>query len=87
MPRLQARTFATAEDVRPFPNGYTSVLQLDETAVGHGVYEPGWRWADDVIVSSTTRDLLEGSGIRLDDAGEHELKGLPGVRRVFRLAR
>jgi class 3 adenylate cyclase len=43
--------------------------------------------ADDVMVSSTTRDLLEGSGIRLEDAGEHELKGLPGVRRVFRLSR
>lgn len=42
--------------------------------------------ADDVIISSTTRDLLEGSGLVLEDAGEHELKGLPGVRRVFRLA-
>jgi class 3 adenylate cyclase len=42
--------------------------------------------ADDVIVSSTTRDLLDGSGLVLEDAGEHELKGLPGVRRVFRLA-
>ena len=41
--------------------------------------------ADDVMVSSTTRDLLEGSEVRLVDAGEHELKGLPGVRRVFRL--
>jgi class 3 adenylate cyclase len=38
-------------------------------------------------VSSTTRDLLEGSGLALEDAGEYELKGLPGVRRVFRLAR
>lgn len=43
--------------------------------------------ADDVLVSSTTRDLLEGSGLNLEDAGEHALKGLPGVRRVFRLAR
>ena len=43
--------------------------------------------ADEVMVSSTTRELLEGSGISLEDAGEHELKGLPGVRRVFRLAR
>ena len=42
--------------------------------------------ADDVMVSSTTRELLEGSGIELEDAGEHELKGLPGVRRIFRLA-
>ena len=42
--------------------------------------------ADDVIVSATTRDLLEGSGLVFEDAGEHELKGLPGVRHVFRLA-
>jgi class 3 adenylate cyclase len=43
--------------------------------------------ADDIMVSSTTRELLEGSDISLEDAGEHELKGLPGVRRVFRLTR
>ena len=35
--------------------------------------------ADDVMVSATTRDLLEGSGVALEDAGEHELKGLPGA--------
>jgi class 3 adenylate cyclase len=39
----------------------------------------------DVMVSSTTCELLEGSGITLEDAGEHDLKGLPGPRRVFRL--
>jgi class 3 adenylate cyclase len=43
--------------------------------------------ADDVMISSTTRDLLEGSGVTLVDAGEHELKGLPGPRRVYRLER
>ena len=37
---------------------------------------------DEVLVSSTTRDLLEGSGVVLEDAGTHELKGLPGVRAV-----
>jgi class 3 adenylate cyclase len=41
--------------------------------------------ADDVMVSSTVRELLEGSGIELADAGEHELKGLPGARRIFRV--
>ena len=40
---------------------------------------------DDVTVSSTTRELLEGSGLTFVDAGEHELKGLSGVRRVYRL--
>lgn len=40
---------------------------------------------DEVLVSSTTSDLLEGSGLILEDAGTHELKGLPGRRRVLRL--
>ena len=30
--------------------------------------------------------LLEGSGLELEDAGDHELKGLPGRRRVYRLS-
>jgi class 3 adenylate cyclase len=40
---------------------------------------------DEVIVSSTTYDLIEGSGLVLEDAGTHELKGFPGQRRVFRV--
>ena len=39
----------------------------------------------EVLISSTTRDLLEGSGLQLEDAGTHELKGLSGQRRAFRL--
>jgi class 3 adenylate cyclase len=40
----------------------------------------------EVLVSSTTKDLLEGSDLILEDAGAHELKGLAGERRLFRLA-
>jgi class 3 adenylate cyclase len=40
----------------------------------------------EVLVSQATAMLLEGSGVVLDDAGDHELKGLPGPRRLFRLA-
>ena len=42
--------------------------------------------ADEVFISSTTRDLLEGSGLTLEDAGAHELKGLPGSRRLYRVS-
>lgn len=41
--------------------------------------------ADEVLVSSTTRDLIEGSGLVLADAGRHELKGVSGARQVYRL--
>jgi hypothetical protein len=36
-----------------------------------------------VLVSSTTHDLVAGSGLELDDRGEHVLKGVQGPRRVF----
>ncbi len=37
----------------------------------------------EVLVSSTTRDLVAGSGLEFEDRGEHELKGIEGRRRVF----
>jgi class 3 adenylate cyclase len=33
----------------------------------------------EVLVSSTVRDLVAGSGLRFDDRGTHELKGVPGA--------
>ena len=36
-----------------------------------------------VLVSSTVRDLVAGSGVEFEDCGEHELKGVPGVWRLF----
>jgi class 3 adenylate cyclase len=39
----------------------------------------------EVLVSAPTASLLEGAGLLFEDAGEHELKGLPGARRVYRL--
>jgi len=41
--------------------------------------------ANEIVVSPTTRDLLDGSGLVLEDAGVHELKGLTGARQVFRV--
>jgi class 3 adenylate cyclase len=38
----------------------------------------------EVLVSSTVKDLLVGSNIGFDDRQDHELKGVPGTRRLFR---
>ena len=40
---------------------------------------------NEVLLSPTTRDLLEGSGIEVEEAGSHELRGLTGPRQVYRL--
>jgi class 3 adenylate cyclase len=37
----------------------------------------------EVLVSRTVKDLVAGSGIELDDRGEHELKGIPGGWQLF----
>ena len=34
--------------------------------------------ADEVLVSSTVRDLVAGSGIRFEPRGSHVLRGIPG---------
>lgn len=37
----------------------------------------------EVLVSSTVKDLVAGSGLRFDDKGFHQLKGIPGEWRLF----
>jgi pimeloyl-ACP methyl ester carboxylesterase len=44
--------------------------------------EPG-----EVLVSSTVKDLVAGSGIGFTDRGTHELKGVPGDWRLFAVER
>ena len=39
--------------------------------------------AGEVLVSSTTHDLVAGAGLTFEDRGEHELKGIQGRRRVY----
>ncbi|MGH3136749.1 MAG: alpha/beta fold hydrolase [Gaiellaceae bacterium] len=39
-----------------------------------------------ILVSQTVRDLVFGSGIELDDRGEHELRGVPGRWRLYAVA-
>ena len=39
--------------------------------------------ADEVLVSSTVRDLVAGSGLAFEDRGEHDLKGVPGSWRLY----
>jgi class 3 adenylate cyclase len=39
----------------------------------------------EVLVSQTVSDLTAGSGLTLEDAGEHELKGVPERWRLYRV--
>jgi len=38
-----------------------------------------------VVVSQTVKDLVAGSGFTFEDAGEHELKGVPDRWHLYRV--
>jgi class 3 adenylate cyclase len=40
----------------------------------------------EVLVSSTVKDLVAGSGIEFEDRGEHQLKGVPDSWRLYAVA-
>ena len=40
----------------------------------------------EVLVSSTVRELVVGSGIEFEDRGRHTLKGAPGEWDLFAVA-
>ena len=52
-------------------------------AVSIGARVAGLASPGEVLVSSTVKDLVAGSGIEFDDRGEHELKGVPGAWKLF----
>lgn len=53
-------------------------------AVHIGARVAGVAAPSEVLVSSTVRDLVAGSGIAFEDRGEHTLKGVPEDWRLFR---
>lgn len=48
MQQTQHRSFDKADEVRQFPNGRAEILNVGDAEVGRLVFEPGWRWSNDV---------------------------------------
>jgi hypothetical protein len=57
--------------------------KLAGLAVSVGARVAGHAGAGEVLVTSTVRDLVSGSGIEFEDRGERELKGVPGAWSLF----
>ena len=69
---------------------HTGELDLIESGVAGIAVHTGARvmslaGADEVLVTSTVRDLVAGSGLGFSDRGVHELKGVPGSWRILRV--
>ena len=67
---------------------HTGEIELSETGIEGLAVHLGARIAalaeiDEVLVSSTVKDLVVGSGIEFAEHGTHELKGVPGEWHVY----
>jgi quercetin dioxygenase-like cupin family protein len=87
MSGLQAKRFESPDEVRPFKEemGKVELVELSGNMVGHGTFEPGWRWSEHVKPLSGTEScqvehigyVLEGRMKVVMDGGE-ELEFGPG---------
>jgi len=71
---------------------HTGECELIDEKVGGIAVHIGSRVAaqaqpGEVLVSSTVKDLVAGSGISFQERGEHELKGVPGEWRLYAVER
>ena len=57
--------------------------QLAGIAVHIGARVAAEAAAGQVLVSSTVKDLVAGSGLRFSEGRVHELKGVPGKWRLY----
>ena len=46
--KTEHKSFAKPEEVRNFPHGKAEILKVGGAEVGRMVFEPGWRWSNDV---------------------------------------
>jgi class 3 adenylate cyclase len=54
-------------------------------SVSIGARVMGHAGPSEVVVSQTVKDLVAGSALTFEDAGEHELKGVPDRWRLYRV--
>src|SRR3979490_1646436 len=46
--KTEHKTFANPDETREFPHGRAEIVNLGGSPVGRLVFEPGWRWSNDV---------------------------------------
>jgi len=85
------KTFSHPDETRSFPHGRAEILKIGDGEVGRLVFEPGWRWSNDIKPIARTRSCeaphfqYHVSGrlaIRMDDgteivAGPGDITSLP----------
>jgi hypothetical protein len=83
MSASETRNIDNPHETRPFrANGHMDVITLSGFTLGRGIFEPGWRWSDDVKpIAGTDSCQTRHTGIclsgrmtvRFDDGAQLEI--------------
>lgn len=83
MASIEVKRFETPDETRPFEGyGRADVVQVGGRPIARGVFEPGWRWSENVKPIAGTDScevshlgyLVSGSmRVQMDDGGERTL--------------
>jgi hypothetical protein len=91
MQETEHRSFGKPDEIREFPNGRAEIVKVGSGEVGRLVFEPGWRWSNDLKPIAQTESCeaphfqyhVSGQlAIRMDDgtefiAGPGDVTSLP----------
>jgi len=91
MQKTTHKSFEQPDETREFPNGEAQIVSIGGVQVGRMIFQPGWRWSNDVKPIAGTDSCeaphfqYHGSGrlaIRMDDgtemvAGPGDVTSLP----------
>ena len=85
---LAVRTTLKASDIEVRAGIHTGEIEIRGNDVAGMAVHIGARvsalaGAGEVLVSSTAKESVVGSGVEFEERGEHELKGVPGTWRLF----
>jgi len=79
MQQTEHASFGNPDETRVFPRGRAEILRVAGGEIGRMVFEPGWRWSNDVKPIAGTESCeaphlqyhVSGRlGIRMDDGAE-----------------
>jgi hypothetical protein len=54
MDKTEHKRFSQPDETREFPNGRAEILEVGGGQVGRLIFQPGWRWSNDLRPSAGT---------------------------------
>ena len=69
MQQTEHKAFGAPDEVREFPHGKAEILQVGDAEIGRLVFQPGWRWSNDVKSIAQT-DSCEAPHFQYHVAGK-----------------